>query len=884
MRDLGMARGARELIDRRLVASQAEPVEAIQYRVDRGVGGARAIRILDAEQIGAAVVPREQPVEERRARAANVEIAGRRGRKPCNNRFSFLCCVHSTFLRHFALQQLAGVRPALDSGGPSMASSLLQTDVAAHRIFPARRVISLLEAWAEAERSRIGLWVPVVLGAGIAAWFALNTPEGWVGWIVGCCAAGLGGMLFRAGSRIRAAVLGAGLWMAAGCALIWAKALLIGQPPLERPVYAAFVARVVAVEPQPALGRTRLLLEPEASGVAGLPGRVRLNVMDRDMPPRDGLGAGAVVAVRSRLLPPQPAAVPGGYDFAAQAYFMGIGATGRALPPVRVITPAAPSGMAAMRDRLSRHIRAQLPGGEGAIAATLATGDMGAIGEEDVDAMRNSGLAHLLSISGLHVSALIAGVVLILYRILALSPRVALLRPLMLIASGGGALAGISYTLFTGAQVPTVRSCIAALLVLGGLALGREAISLRLVAVGALVVLLFWPEALMGPSFQMSFMAVTVIVALVDSAWFRAHFSAREEGWPGRMARHLAALFVTGIAVEVALMPIALAHFHQAGVLGALANLVAIPLTTLVIMPTEAAALALDLAGAGAPMWWVAGKALALLLGVAHAVAASPWAVWALPPSGMTPLVLVLLGALWLMLWSSGARFAGVPLIALGVAMALRAPAPDLLVTGDGGHMAVRQPDGSLALLRDGAGDYIRETLGKAAGVKAAGGRTPGGEPAGANAAGAIAVGASPADATAAKPATLGGEDMMGRPLAEARNARCSRDMCSVLLRMRERDWLIVATRSDVRIPWSALTRLCTRADIMVSNRRLPAACIPRWLKLDRARLRQTGGVAVYLEQRRWVSVLTPGDRHPWIPLSVQNPPPQHLPRARPLP
>jgi len=382
----------------------------------------------------------------------------------------------------------------------------------------------------------------------------------------------------------------------------------------------------------------------------------------------------------------------------------------------------------------------------------------------------------------------------------------------------------------------------------------------------------------------MSFMAVTVIVALVDSAWFRAHFSAREEGWPGRMARHLAALFVTGIAVEVALMPIALAHFHQAGVLGALANLVAIPLTTLVIMPTEAAALALDLAGAGAPMWWVAGKALALLLGVAHAVAASPWAVWALPPSGMTPLVLVLLGALWLMLWSSGARFAGVPLIALGVAMALRAPAPDLLVTGDGGHMAVRQPDGSLALLRDGAGDYIRETLGKAAGVKAAGGRTPGGEPAGANAAGAIAVGASPADATAAKPATLGGEDMMGRPLAEARNARCSRDMCSVLLRMRERDWLIVATRSDVRIPWSALTRLCTRADIMVSNRRLPAACIPRWLKLDRARLRQTGGVAVYLEQRRWVSVLTPGDRHPWIPLSVQNPPPQHLPRARPLP
>jgi ComEC/Rec2-related protein len=340
----------------------------------------------------------------------------------------------------------------------------------------------------------------------------------------------------------------------------------------------------------------------------------------------------------------------------------------------------------------------------------------------------NSGLAHLLSISGLHVSALIAGVVLILYRILALSPRVALLRPLMLIASGGGALAGISYTLFTGAQVPTVRSCIAALLVLGGLALGREAISLRLVAVGALVVLLFWPEALMGPSFQMSFMAVTVIVALVDSAWFRAHFFRAGGG-------------VAGADGAASCRPVRYRYSGRGRVdadrscalpSGGRARRAGQPRRHPAHHPRHhahgaGAALALDLAGAGAPMWWVAGKALALLLGVAHAVAASPWAVWALPPSGMTPLVLVLLGALWLMLWSSGARFAGVPLIALGVAMALRAPAPDLLVTGDGGHMAVRQPDGSLALLRDGAGDYIRETLGKAAGVKAAGGRNTGG-------------------------------------------------------------------------------------------------------------------------------------------------------------
>jgi competence protein ComEC len=227
-----------------------------------------------------------------------------------------------------------------------MASSLLQTDVAAHRIFPARRVISLLEAWAEAERSRIGLWVPVVLGAGIAAWFALNTPEGWVGWIVGCCAAGLG---WNAVSR-RQQDQGGGC-SGPGCG--WRRA--VRSSGRRRCSSASLRSNAPGVRRFCGAGWWRwsrnrrwaaraCCWSRRHRGVAGLPGRVRLNVMDRDMPPRDGLGAGAVVAVRSRLLPPQPAAVPGGYDFAAQAYFMGIGATGRALPPVRVITPARAFG------------------------------------------------------------------------------------------------------------------------------------------------------------------------------------------------------------------------------------------------------------------------------------------------------------------------------------------------------------------------------------------------------------------------------------------------------------------------------------------------------------------------------------------------------------
>ena len=141
--------------------------------------------------------------------------------------------------------------------------------------------------------------------------------------------------------------------------------------------------------------------------------------------------------------------------------------------------------------------------------------------------------------------------------------------------------------------MPTVRACIAALLVLAGIALGREALTLRLVAVGALVVLLLWPESLPGASFQMSFAAIVAIVALHENPRVQAWFSRRDEGWPAKARpRRCFALVLTGLAVELALMPIALFHFHKAGLYGALANVVAIPLTTFVIMPLEALALA----------------------------------------------------------------------------------------------------------------------------------------------------------------------------------------------------------------------------------------------------------------------------------------------------
>jgi competence protein ComEC len=172
---------------------------------------------------------------------------------------------------------------------------------------------------------------------------------------------------------------------------------------------------------------------------------VRVNATPEQVPA--DLVAGDRITVRARLMPPAPPALPGAYNFAQRAYFDGIGATGRALGTVQRVSESG-SGPG-LRQRLASHIAKRVPGPEGTIAVTLATGDQNGISEADAEAMRRSGLAHLLSISGLHVSALIGGVIFLVYRLLALSPTLALRWPLILIAACAGAAAGIGYTLLT---------------------------------------------------------------------------------------------------------------------------------------------------------------------------------------------------------------------------------------------------------------------------------------------------------------------------------------------------------------------------------------------------------------------------------------------------
>ncbi len=692
-----------------------------------------------------------------------------------------------------------------------------------------RASLSSMADIAEAHLSYAGLdrgpWLAIAFAAGIAAWFWLDGPAEWIAALAACGMLCLGVLALWKGEEARAhlvtAAVSVGLLVAAGIAVIWLRSELVGARPLDRPMSAQITGRILDRIDQPAEDRVRLVLATRNPDT-GEAIKVRVNVPTDEAQP--GMTEGAVVRMRARLMPPASPMLPGAYDFARAAWFQGFAATGSTQGEVELVeeTPGG-SAISRLQRWLSAHVRSQLTGSPGTIAAAYASGDRGAIDEADDIAMRDSGLTHLLSIGGMHLSALMAAAYLLAMRFLALSPWLALRVRLPVIAAGIAALAGIGYTLLTGSEVPTVRSCVAALLVLVALAMGRQPLSLRMVAAAAFVVLLLWPETLIGPSFQMSFAAIIALVALNQCAPMREFMRPREEGWLVRAGRNTVLLLATGIVIELALMPIVLLHFHRAGIYGALANVIVIPLTTFVTMPLIAIALLFDLVGLGAPVWWLTGKSLELMLWIAHFTASQPGSVKLLPQMSDGTFALFLAGGLWLAFWRGRARLLGLGPASVAALMMVMTPVPDLLVSGDGRHVGITGEGDRLLMLRTTRSSFTRDNLTELAGASA--------EPI---------------------------------PLAEWPLARCSPDFCSLTIRRDGRDWNLLMSRSNRYVPLDDLRAACAQADIVISDRWLPRVCEPRWLKADQRMLRETGGLAIDLSRGRVQTVADSQGSHGW--------------------
>ena len=562
------------------------------------------------------------------------------------------------------------------------------------------------EAFA-AERQQKALWLPVAMGAGILLYFSLRSePDARLIWL--------------APVLIIAALLLARRWPFCGwlCALVaagsfgFAVTLWHAQrapPPLSPPQRAVVVQGIVQnVQALPQGLRVTLAearLGPEAPR---LERSIRLRLRNDD-PARPT--PGDLISVRALIRAPSVPAYPGAWDFQRAAFFSGQGGVGFAIGAAEVTRGAghAPP-LSGLRRELEARVLAVVPGAAGAISAALLTGSQSVIPRADLDAMRDSGLAHILSVSGLHI-AIVMSVSFWVTRLLAALYRPLALRvPGKMLAGCGALLAGGFYMLLTGAQVPMQRSFAMACLVTLAILAGRKAISLRGLAWAAAAVMIFDPASLLGPSFQMSFAAVLALIAGWEAVQPRLAGLRGQKGWAWRIGFLLLALMMTSVLAGSATAPFGLAHFGRLQWYGVAANAVAVPLTSFIIMPAGMLAALLMPFGLEAPALWVMGFGVEGVLWVARIVAAWPGATESARPIPGWGLAVFAFGLCWLCLWRRWWRALGVLPMTLGLASAALVQPPQILISQDARLVGFFTTDALFIQRQQGASNLTRDT------------------------------------------------------------------------------------------------------------------------------------------------------------------------------
>jgi competence protein ComEC len=556
---------------------------------------------------------------------------------------------------------------------------------------------------------RAFLWTPVAFGLGAAGYLeAGREPSLWM----------LGGVVlvltaFWLVLRQRnAATLLVALASLAACGAAGGLAAKIRSDRVAAPVMAGervvrrvegFVVDVVS----PGAGGPRLLIAPVAvSGLAPehTPRRIRVTIGEDETP-----APGQAVRLRAMLGPPPPPAAPGSYDFARDAWFDSIGGVGFMIgdwdgarldpPPWRLRLSMAVN---AFRWSLAQRILVRMGPTSGGLGAAMVTGHEAWITQEQTDAMRASGLAHIISISGLHM-AIVGGFMFGVVRLgVAAWPWLALRAPGKKIAAIAGLVAVLGYLVISGAPPPAERAAITASVAFLAILFDRRAITLHGLAVAALLILALKPETAGEPGFQMSFAATAALVALAE-AWPRPVKEISTPWWirwPQAAIVWVAASVAASLVAGLATAPFAMQHFNRVAVWGLPANLAVAPLSSFVIMPFLAIGTLLEPFGLGAPFLAVAGWGIDAMVGIANGFADAHGAQRIVASAPSQVLVVAFLGLMILCLWKGHLRWIGAPL-ALAVALWPRPAAPDAWIAADGATAAVRSGDAAVLLRTD---------------------------------------------------------------------------------------------------------------------------------------------------------------------------------------
>jgi competence protein ComEC len=354
-----------------------------------------------------------------------------------------------------------------------------------------------------------------------------------------------------------------------------------------------------------------------------------------------------------------------------------------------------------VRQYITNRIMEALPGEKGAIAAALITGERGAISDATNQAYRDSGLFHILSISGLHMVIMAGAVFYSLRFLLAAVPFVALNYPIKKWAAVGAIFGALGYLLISGASPATVRSYITITIIFIAILLDRPAIALRNVAISALAILIVFPEYLFDAGFQMSYAAVVALISIYE--WLQRREDRRdrqrERGpiWHG--LAFVGGSLLTTVIASFAVAPFGIYHFHNTQLYAMLANLIAIPICNILVMPAALAVLVAMPFGLEAWPLWIMGLGIDGMTAVAQYVAVLPGSVAKTVAIPTVAFALMVGGGLWLLLWSEAWRVLGFVPIAAGIVLSPTMPRPDVLIGRDGITVGVRDTAGQLSML-----------------------------------------------------------------------------------------------------------------------------------------------------------------------------------------
>lgn len=570
----------------------------------------------------------------------------------------------------------------------------------------------LISCW-KSDYSRRILWLPVLFGCGIGSYFLLpEEPNKWITlWTVEALI--VIAIIFRRRMRVLY-YLAAIFVFVLGFAVIQLKSIYIGNFPHELYGKTSYLKGVITKIDTNYKGKQRFTFD-ELEDFEGNKYSGKYRIVQRS---NDKVASvGDCVEQVGTIMPPAVETAVGGYQLDRKNYFEGLKGSGYAesnfFPAeCNVSSPGwLSSQIARLRQRLVRHIMRLLPPAESSVAAAIIAGDKSLISTAQYDQYRNSGLAHFLAISGLHMS-LLCGLMFFIVRLgLALVPPIALRFDSRKIAAWCALITSFIYLLISGMAVPAQRAFIMIAVVLIGVMTNRRAISMYSVGLAAFIILLLSPEVLISASFQLSFAATIGLVAFYEkySSAIRSYFAQGNKFWQG-FKIYIFGILITDFIASLSTLPFAIYHFNMVAIYTTLGNLASGPIIGFVIMPCVLFSLLLLPLGWDKPFLLAAGFGIDLVNHITEFVSSLPYAgfyVQAMPTIG---LLCIVFGGLWLSIWFCRWRIWGAYAIGLGLLSILFVRTPDVLVGDHLKAIAFKNEEGKLELVSTRGGGFIKQS------------------------------------------------------------------------------------------------------------------------------------------------------------------------------